>query len=145
LRRYLRARRSEHTPANTVVLGIAACTDGSPRWWVSDGPLIPLLYARPLSRLCAEIATAQPELDAAPHAGRGSGPALAARLARRPAISIGCLDARGAVPRSHRRDDTAANVDPAAIDAAVQFGLMLVDGIDAWFAERGREGAVTPA
>ncbi len=145
LRRYLRARRMEDTPANTVVLGIAACTEGSPRWWVSDGPLIPLLYARPLSGLCGEIAGAQPELDAAPHSGRGSAPAYSARLARRPAISIGCLDKRGTVPHSHGRDDTAANIDTAAIDAAVQFGLMLVDEIDAWFAARRRQEAVTQA
>jgi hypothetical protein len=145
LQKYLRARRRENTPANTVVLGIAACSDGSPRWWTSDGPLIPLQYSRQLANLCAEIAAAETGLDAAPHPGRGSTPALAARLMRRPAISIGCLDARGTVPRSHRRDDTSANVEPAAIDAAVQFGLMLVDEIDAWFGDRRRQEAVTPA
>jgi hypothetical protein len=145
LRKYLRARRREHTPANTVVLGIAACTGGSPRWWTSDGPLIPLRYSRQLATLCAGIAAADTGLGAASHGGRGSTPAFAARLVRRPAISIGCLDDRGTGPRSHRRDDTAAKIEPAAVDAAVQFGLMLVDEIDAWFGDRRRQEAVTRA
>jgi hypothetical protein len=145
LRRYLRARRAELRPANTVVLGVAPCPAGRPRWWTSDGPLIPLRYSRPLARLCGEIAGDEPELGAAPHPGRGAGPALAARLVRRPAIVTGCLDARGLVPHSHRPDDTTANVDSEAIDAAVQFGLMLVDEIDAWFAGNRRPEAVAPA
>lgn len=145
LRRYLRARRQELGPANTVVLGIAACTGGRPRWWTGDGPLIPLRYSRALARLCAEVAGDEPELGAGPHPGRGSAPALAARLLRRPAITTGCLDAHGIVPHSHRHDDIAANVEEATIDATVQFGLMLVDEIDAWFAENRPQEAVTPA
>src|SRR5581483_2395698 len=42
LRRYLRAHRQERTPADTVVVGIAPCPAGTPRWWTSDGPLVPL-------------------------------------------------------------------------------------------------------
>ena len=44
LRRHLRNRRRELTPSGTVVLGIGPCGSGSPCWWVSDGPLIPLRY-----------------------------------------------------------------------------------------------------
>jgi hypothetical protein len=145
LRRYLRARRTERTPANTIVLGVAACTGGGPRWWTSDGPLLPLRYQRPLIALCARLADEEPALGAAPHGGRGSTPALAARLLRRPAISIGCLDGRGLAPRSHQREDVAAQIEPASLDAGVQFGLMLVDGIDAWLAETRRRTAVTSA
>jgi hypothetical protein len=145
LRRYLRARRSEQTAANTIVLGIAACTEGSPRWWTSDGALVPLRYARPLARLCATVAGEEPELGAGPNPGRGMAPALSARLLRRPAISIGCLDEHGIVARSHRPDDVPAGVEPTAIDAGVQFGLMLVDEIDAWLAENRRQATVTPA
>jgi hypothetical protein len=35
------------------------------------------------------------------------------------------------VPRSHQPTDTAAAVDPAAVDETVQFALMLIDAIDA--------------
>lgn len=145
LRRYLRAHRDELTPANTIVLGVAACSAGDPRWWVSDGPLVPFRYTRQLTSLCAELATKERELGAARHHGKGAAPALAASLLRRPAISIGCLDARGLVPRSHTRDDLASHIDPQALDAGVQFGLMLVDQIDAWLAQNRREAAVTPA
>jgi hypothetical protein len=145
LRRYLRARRKELTPAGTVVLGIAACGGGLPRWWTSDGPLVPLLYNRQLARLCAQIVADDPDLSAAPHAGRGAAPALQARLLRRPGISIGCLDQRGLTPRSHQRTDTSAAIEPAALDRAVEFGLMLVDQIDAWLAANPRPRAVTPA
>ena len=145
LRQYLRAHRHERKPADTIVLGIAACAAGTPRWWISDGPLVPLRYARPLKALCADLAGEEPGLGARPHAGRGAAPAFPARLFRRPAISIGCLGPEGLVPRSHRPDDVAAQIEPHALDAAVQFGLMLVDEIDAWLAENRRPQAVTPA
>jgi hypothetical protein len=145
LRTYLRTHREELTPANTIVLGVAACSTGTPRWWTTDGALVPLRYARPLGTLCREVATDEPGLDAAPHAGRGSAPAFSARLLRRPAISIGCLDARGMVSHSHQRDDVAASIHPGALGAGVQFGLLLVDEIDGWLAERRLAEAVTPA
>jgi len=145
LRRYLSAHRNERKPADTIVLGVAACTAGAPRWWTSDGPLVPLRYARPLKALCAELASDEPGLGARSHTGRGAAPAFPARLFRRPAISVGCLDPQGIVPHSHRRDDVAAQIEPRALDAAVQFGLLLVDEIDAWLAENRRPQAVTPA
>jgi hypothetical protein len=145
LRRYLRARRAELVPADTVVLGIAACGSGSPRWWTSDGPLMPLRYNRNLRALCAGLADAEPVLEAGPHAGRGAAPAFPARLFRRPAISVGCLDRDGLAERSHRGDDTIANIDEDALDGAVQFGLLLVDEIDRWLAENRPQRAVTPA
>ncbi len=145
LRRYLRAHRTELTPADTIVLGVAACGAGSPRWWTGDGPLIPLRYNGQLRALCAELADAEPTLEARPHAGRGAAPAFPARLFRRPAISVGCLDSEGLSPRSHQGNDSAANIDPDAPDAAVQFGLMLVDEIDRWLAANRRQRAVTPA
>ena len=145
LRRYLRARRTELTPLNTIVLGIAACSGGASRWWTSDGQLVPVRYNRNLAGLCARIASEEPDLGAAPHHGRGSAPGLPGRLLRRPAISIGCLDPRGLVPRSHQRDDVVNNIEPASLDKGVQFGLMLVDQIDAWLAANQRQEAVTRA
>lgn len=145
LRRYLGARRTELSPAATVVLGVAACGGGLPRWWTSDGPFVPLLYNRQLARLCAQTVADDPDLGARPHAGRGAAPALQARLRRRPAISIGCLDQRGLAPRSHQRIDTSDAIDPAALDQAVQFGLILVDQIDAWLADNRSRQVVTQA
>jgi hypothetical protein len=132
LRRYLRARRGAVTNSNTVVLGIAACAAGSPRWWVSDGPLLPLPYFAKLRELCATLARAEPGLGAGPHRGRGSSPAFAARLERLPAIAIGCLDEHGLAPRSHRPSDTVEAIDEPSLDRAVELGLLLVDAIDAF-------------
>jgi hypothetical protein len=145
LRRYLRARRSELTAANTIVIGVAACSGGTPAWWTSDGPLVPLRYNRHLTNLATQTAGQDPGLEARSHHGRGSTPAFQTRLLRRPAISLGCIDRDGLAPRSHQRTDTSAEIDRAALDGAVQFGLMLVDEIDAWLAEHRPRQAVTPA
>lgn len=134
LRRYLRARRKRLTHANAVVLGLAACGAGFPRWWVSDGALIPLASFAKLRELCATLAADEPGLEALPHRGRGDAPAHPARLARLPAITIGCLDGHGLTPRSHQMADTADAIDEAALDRAVKFGLLLVDAIDSFLA-----------
>jgi hypothetical protein len=130
LRRHLRRRRGELTPENAIVLGIGACGAGSPRWWRSDGPLLPLAYHARLRALCAGVARDEPELRAAPHRGRGTGPALAARIAGIPAIAIGCLDERGLVRSSHQSSDLPDAVDQDAFGATLELALMLVDAID---------------
>jgi hypothetical protein len=145
LRRYLRTHRGERTASNTVVLGIAPCAGGRPRWWQSDGALVPLRYAEPLRKLATQIASDEAHFGAAPNRGRGVAPALPARRARLPAITIGCLDDSGFPPRSHHRDDTAAAVDPHALDAIVQFGLLLIDGIDTAVADAEGQPSATPA
>ena len=145
LRRHLRSRRRELTAENAIVLGIAACGAGSPRWWHSDGALIPLAYHRRLRELCAGIARAEPELGVAPHRGRGATPALPARIAGIPAIAIGCLDERGLVTRSHQPADTASALDSAAVDATVELALMLVDAIDAEVTARASASGPTPS
>jgi hypothetical protein len=127
LSRHLRTRRRELSWSNTVVLGIGPCGAGAPRWWVSDGALLPLRYH---ARLC-ELARCAPALHALPHRGRGAGPALPARRAGLPALTIGCLDERGIAPRSHQPDDTAGMLDRTATDALLEFALVLVDAIDA--------------
>lgn len=130
LRHYLAARRRTRRPANTVVLGIAACAAGRLHWWRSDSALFPVGYASRVRALAERVATEQPHLGATPNRGRGATPALPARRARIPAIALGCLDDRGLAPRSHQPGDEAAGVDRRAHDGAVQFGLMLVDAID---------------
>jgi Peptidase family M28 len=131
LHHHLSRRRKSLGRGNTVVIGVAACTGGQLRWWTSDGPLVPLRYASRLLRLARHVSVQAPELEARPHRGRGSTPALPARQARIPAITIGCLDERGLAPRSHRPYDLAAGVSRKSHDRAVQYGLMLVDEIDA--------------
>jgi hypothetical protein len=145
LRRYLRARRGRLRAANTVVLGIAACSVGRPRWWLSDGALLPLRYSARLRDLCVGISRHEPQLGLAAHRGRGATPALPARAARLPAIAIGCLDGRELVPRSHQPSDRTETLDPAAVDAAVELGLILVDAIDAFVARTYSRSIPTPA
>ena len=140
LRKHLRARRRTLTARNTVVLGVAAAGAGRPRWWASDGQLIAERYFKGLAQLCAQVATQDPTLKLAAHHGRGAAPAFRARTARLPAISIGCLDEAGLPPRSHRADDTPDALEGEALDAAVQFGLMLVDAVDAFLRDQPSGG-----
>jgi hypothetical protein len=145
-RRFLRARRRELTSRNAIVLAIAACGAGSPRWWRSDGPLIPLAYHPRLRALCADVARAEPRLGARPHRGRGATQALPARVAGLPSIAIGCLDERGLAPRSHQPTDARGAIDRAAVDGALELALMLVDAIDAQLvAPAGRSPDAPPS
>jgi hypothetical protein len=135
LHQYLRRRRATHRPANTVVLGIAPCPSGTVRWWRTDGALLPLRYGARLTDLARRVANEQPQLGARPHDGRGTTPALPARRARIPSLTIGCLDERDLVPRSHQADDVAQGLDRAAHDRTAQFVLMLIDAIDSALAK----------
>lgn len=136
LARHLRRRRRELNRNNAIVLGIGPCGAGVPVWWTSDGTLVPRGYHRRLGELAAELAAAQPGLQARPHRGRGCGPALPGRVAGLPAITLGCLDGREMVPRSHRADDVPEALEPAATDALLTLALMLVDALDAELSDR---------
>ncbi|HEY5429275.1 MAG TPA: M28 family peptidase [Solirubrobacteraceae bacterium] len=138
LRRHLRRRGPERRAANTVVLGIAACGGGRPCWWVSDGAMVPLRYLARLRDLAARTGGPDTPLKATPHFGRGTGPALPARTAGIPALTIGAVDARGLAPRSHQAGDRAQSLDPAALDTVLEFALTLVDAIDADLARAAR-------
>ncbi len=145
LRHHLRRHRAECGRANTVVLGLAACAAGRPHWWTADGTLIPLRYARPLRDLARAIAAEEPHLHLRRHPGRGATPAEPARVRRIPAIALGCLDDLGLAPGSHQPTDTIDAIDRTALDAALQFGLQMVDAIDAAVGELRRQSAATPA
>jgi len=131
LSRYLHTRRGELRAAGAIVLGIGACGGGQRRWWTSDGPLIPLRYLRRLSDLAQGAIGPGTELRAAPYRGRGVSPAFPARFAGLPAITIGCLERGGLVPRSHEPSDVAEALDRASVDGLVELALTLVDAIDA--------------
>ena len=128
LRRHLRNRRRELTPSGTVVLGIGPCGSGSPCWWVSDGPLIPLRYLARLRAPATRLASGG--LTARPIRGRGTSPALPARAQGLPALTLGAIDPRGLAPRSHQHTDLPEALEPGALDAVLQFALLLVDELD---------------
>jgi hypothetical protein len=133
LRRRLRGRRRELHPADTIVLGIAAAGAGASCWWVSDGPLIPLGFLPRLRHLAARALrdSGGAHGHGAPVRGRGTTPALPARIRGLPALTIGCRDRHGLAPRSHQAGDRPENMDPLALDPLLQFALTLVDAIDA--------------
>jgi hypothetical protein len=145
LQRHLRGRRHELKPANAIVLGIGPCGDGDPVWWTSDGSLIPLRYLRRLGGLAARLAGSETELGSRPHRGRGITPALPARFAGLPAITIGCLDDHGLVPRSHQRGDAPEAVQRDSIDELLGLALTLVDAIDADLRSTSHPQAHRPA
>jgi hypothetical protein len=134
LRRYRRARKRAIRASNVVVFGIAPCGQGAMRWWVSDGQLVPMRYLAKLRELCAGLGMG------APHRGRGATPAFPARSSRLPAIAIGRVDRRGLAPSSHQRTDAPASLDPTALDETVEFGLTLIDAIDAFLRTRPSDG-----
>ena len=131
LSRYLSARRGGRRAATTIVLGLGACGGGERRWWTGDGSLIALRFTRRLDQIARRSIGPGSELGAAPHRGRGVSPAFPARFAGLPAITIGCLDARGLVPRSHQPSDTPEALDRGAIDGLLELALTLVEAIDA--------------
>jgi hypothetical protein len=136
LRRYLRARGQTLTAPNTIVIGVAASGEGNPRWFHSDGALLPFGYFKQLRKLSAAAASQSPHLRARDHRGRGTTPALPARSRRLPAVAIGAVDQRGLAPRSHQPSDTPDRIDAGSIDRVVEFGLLLVDAIDAYLGSR---------
>jgi hypothetical protein len=142
LRRYLRSHRTECRPSTTVVIGVAACAGGGLCWWRSDGSLIPLRCARRLRDLADGVSRQEAHLAVSAHDGRGQGPALPARLARIPSLTLGCLDRDGLAPRSHQREDRSERVDELALDHAVQFGLMVIDAIDAALTQQAPPAAL---
>ncbi|MGH2868002.1 MAG: hypothetical protein ACRDNK_10600 [Solirubrobacteraceae bacterium] len=131
LARYLRARRRERGAANTIVLGIGACGAGDPCWWGSDGTMLPLRFGTRLAGVVAAAAGPQTGLPARAHRGRGISPAFPARRARLPAITVGSLDERGLIPRSHLPADLPGALQDGAIDRMLELVLTVVDAIDA--------------
>jgi hypothetical protein len=144
LRRHLRHRRPKPTARDTVVLGIGPAGAGGPCWWISDGPLVPLGCPARLRVLARRLEPGSGR-SARPVRGRGVSPALPARARGLPALAIGCLDPRGQVPRSHQRGDAPDALDSRAMDALLEFALLLVDEIDADLARTTGRPAAAPA
>jgi hypothetical protein len=145
LGRHLRRRGRELQPRRTIVLGIAPCGAGDPCWWHSDGPLIPLRYLARLRAIGARVAAGAGR-SAGAHRGRGVSPALPARVRGLPALTIGCIDRRGLASHSHQPGDRPDALDPAAMDALLEFALLLVDEIDGDLGRvTGRSGAAAAA
>jgi hypothetical protein len=137
LGRHLRAHRAHNAHrANTIVVGVAACGAGEPRWWESDGPLLPRRTAHTLRAVARELAARFPELGLRPHRGRGWSPAYAA--GRRPSITLGALDADSLIPHSHRPDDLPPTIDARVPDTVLEVGLLFVDALDARLGHPGR-------
>jgi hypothetical protein len=78
--------------------------------------------------MCESIASDDPGLHAGPRRGRGYTPALPARERRLPAIAMG-----------------SSGDGSDAVDAVVEFGLLLVEAIDAYVATRTPARQATPA
>ena len=113
MRRYLKAHRRKLRDRTTIVIGLAASGDGPPRWWRSDGRLIPIRYTRRLN----ELAETAAEGEATRWRGRGGTPALPARMRGLPAIAIGTIDAANQIERD-------------ADKPLQQFALRLTEAID---------------
>jgi peptidase M28-like protein len=123
MREFARARRKRYRPEATAVVNLAACGRGRPRWWISDGPLLPYRYHPRLRDLAAQA-------GGAPHRGREATGGWRARLVGWPAITIGCLDGEGWPPGSGQSRDTEDLIDPASLRGALDVALRLVRALD---------------
>jgi hypothetical protein len=125
MRAYVRARRRRQ-PEETAVLAIEPCGVGTPCWVTRDGQLFPLRYHPRLIELCQRAAGADPSLGAPPFASHGMAQAFPARIARWPAIAVGCRDERDQVPGAHEAWDVADRLDARSMEAALELCLALV-------------------
>jgi hypothetical protein len=141
MRGFVRRRRARYAAETTAVLHLAACGRGRPRWWTVDGPLVPLRLHPRLVAICGEAANARPDLGATPHRGHGAGAAWRARLARWPAVTVGCLDEDGVVPDLGQAADSPQRLDRGAMEAALSFCLEVVGRLDAELGARARAQA----
>jgi hypothetical protein len=132
LRKYLRRHKRELNRTNAAVIALAACGSGAPRWWTSDGSLLPLRYSQRLRQLCAQTSR---DGEARPYRGRGTTSAFPARVAGIPAMTLGCLDDSNQAPGWRQPTDVTAALDPAAVEATLEFALILVDAVDSFLAE----------
>jgi hypothetical protein len=123
MREFVGVRRGRWRPEATAVLQVAACGRGTPRWWRSDGPLVPLRLHPRLTALAAAA-------GGAPRRGRGAGNAWRARAAGWPAIAIGCRTDEAWPPDARQPTDVATRLDPEAMRAALDLGLALVAALD---------------
>jgi hypothetical protein len=96
-----------------VLLELGPCGAGRPAW----------AARHPQLRAAASRAA---DALALPDGPRPRYPAV-----RVPAIRIACLDERGISPRAHQEDDAPEHVDDAAMDAALDLALGVVDALDA--------------
>ncbi len=106
LRAHLRRERLRAQGA--VLFELGPCGAGAPACTAGH---------QQLRAACAQVAAAL----GAPAAG-----GLTRTRTRLPGAALGCLDADGIAPREH--------VDPAALDAALDYALALVDALDAGLA-----------
>lgn len=112
-------RRERLAPEAVVVLEVGACGSGEPV----------IATRHPQLRRAAAAA----ELPLAPV--RRPTAMRAARSLRLPTARLACLH-RGITPRSRQPSDTPEHVDPAAMEAAYDAALELVDALDEELAER---------
>ncbi len=130
MRDFARGRRKAYRAEATAVVNLAACGRGRPRWWVSDGPLLPLRYHPRLRELAAR------EGGGAPFRGHGATGGWRARLVHWPTITVGCLEDEGPPSGSGQAADTPDGVDPVALRGALDVALRLVRALDEDLAAR---------
>jgi hypothetical protein len=122
--------RPRWRPEATAVLQLGACGRGTPRWWRSDGPLVPQRLHQRLVALAERVAREEPHLRALPRRGHGAGPAWRARRAGWPAIAVGCRQDEAWPSAARQPTDTADRLDPQALRGALELALALVAALD---------------
>jgi hypothetical protein len=135
------SREPPRTLAPALLLVGAGHTEPRAAKGYVDGVLLelgPCGLGRPAVRARHPQAQAAAERAAAALGARTAGDRPAAA-----GVRIACLDDRGIVPRAHQEDDTI--VDEAAMEAALDLALAVVDALDGELLEAERQGRLTAA
>ena len=128
MRAFLRRHRGDLPRGSTVVLNLDEVGAGSVRFTSREGPLLAARSHVQLTGLCEEVAAGD---GARPLDNRAPSDGFAARYAGYPSITVTCRDEQGLAPRHHRRSDLPENVEPAALAAAEEFCVELIERLDA--------------
>ena len=128
MRAFLRRHRRELPRDATVVLNLDEVGAGSVRFTSREGPLLAPRSHDQLTALCEEVAAGE---GARPLDNRAASDGFAARYAGYPAITVTCRDEQGLARRHHRRSDLPEHVEPAALAAAEEFCVELIERLDA--------------
>lgn len=127
MRDWLRKRDSQLRRQLNFFVNLDTLGNGDVRYVTAEGYAAVYEHERELIELCERVADdgeAQPQIWR-----RGSDGVLPA-VKGHPAITICCLDESGRAPTSHTADDTAENVDPDAVERAIDYAERLIRRID---------------
>jgi hypothetical protein len=132
MREWMRAHQDELDPRRTFFLNLDNVGAGTPRVVGAEGFVILYQHDRrlvDLGRSIAEEAGAD-RIAATPHVWRLGTDGVIPLMRGFSSISLCSTDEHGRIPNYHRHSDTPDQIDPAAVEGAIELAEKLVRRID---------------